>query len=192
MNYSAEPSDTTIPFIAVPVESADSKLLSSKTQHHHHRPAQPTSNEYTVPLLETEFSIPDIILNLALHVLLFIQFGIFFWVHDESVAHLSWTVVNASIVMYLITTYLYRECLHWAGVSYDLSMLLPEVMIVVTMAMCCFYHVLPAFLLLILTKLCLAVIVVVVNAFRLLYEDNDDDADDADADDAAPNAEWSV
>lgn len=168
MNYSAEASDLTAPFIAVPVvesgdieQQQDQKLQQEDCVRH--------------SALDSEFSVPDIILNLALHVLLCIQFGIFFWFQDDSVTDLSWAMVNGSVAMYLVTTYLYRECLHWAGVSHEFSMLLPEVMIVVTMGLCCFYDMLPAFLVLILTKLCLAVFVVIVNLYRLLTDGLDEE-----------------
>ena len=175
MSYFAEASDLTAPFIAVPVESgADIEQLG---QHQiKNRPQQQGCDRESSA--ESEFCVSDIALNLALHVLLCTQFGIFFWFQDAAVADLSWAMVNGSIAMYLVTTYLYRECLHWAGVSYDLPMLLPEIMIVFTMGLCCFYDVLPAFLVLILTKLCLAVFVVLVNLYRLMSDDNGEENGD--------------
>ena len=138
MNYSAEAPDLTAPFIAVPVEGRDIELQQHQTlkqkgwvRHSAH---------------DSEFFVPDIILNLALHILLCIQFGILFWFQDASVAQLSWAMVIGSIAMYLVMTLLYRECLHWAGFSDELSMLLPEIMIVVTMGLCCVYDMRPAFL----------------------------------------------
>jgi len=163
MNYSAEQSELAVPFIAVPLPEDDS---------HQQEPSQSQVEDAS-----SEASCCDHFLNVALHILLFLQFGIFFWVGDESVANLSWSVVNCSIALYMLTTHLYRECLHWAGVSYDVSMLLPEIMIVVTMALCFFNRVVDAFLLLVLTKLGLALTVVVINGYRLLWrtQDNDDD-----------------
>lgn len=169
MNYSAEQSELSAPLIAVPAGDASEPAKAASTD----RPQRTEHDEAVQPMSWCEH-----FLNLTLHVLLFFQFGIFFWVQDESVAQLSWSVVNGSIALYLLTTHLYRECLEWAGVSYDVSLLLPEFMIVVTMGLCFFDRVVEAFLLLIVTKLCLALTVVIVNSYRLFYFDNDDADDD--------------
>ena len=167
MNYSTEQqSELAVPFLAVPLEHAEQQEDPKK----HDATDDDDASEEEDDCCFNHF------INLALHVLLFVQFGVFFYVQDESVAGLPWSVVNCSIVLYMLTTYLYRECLDWAGTTNEVLVLLPEIFIVVTMGMCFFDHVVAAFMLLVVTKLFLALTVVVVNTYRLFRGDEEEEA----------------
>lgn len=107
------------------------------------------------------------ILAVMLHILLLVDFGIFFYREDPSVEDLDWKIVSFSIVLYLITTLLYRACLSDSNVSNDIALLLPEMAIVASMCIAFFQHVIAAFLLLVVVKFVMALCVIVISAQRL-------------------------
>lgn len=161
MKYAAtDLSDLIVPFVAVPVADEQVDTLKKSTE---------------------QSSIWERFLTMALPLLLFVQFGIFFYIHDDSVSTLHWAVVNSSILLYMLTTHLYQKSLEWMGCfDYTFLILLPELVVVICMALCCFgSHVVVAFLLLVVTKVILALIVVVVHAYRLFLDDDDEEDDDS-------------
>lgn len=107
------------------------------------------------------------ILALMLHALLLVDFGIFFYREDPSVENLEWKLVSFSIVLYMITTHLYRACLSDFGVSNDFALLLPEITIVASMCVALFQHVIAAFLLLVLAKFIMALCVIFISTHKI-------------------------
>lgn len=122
---------------------------------------------------QDEQSCCDLLMNFMLFALLFLQFGIFFYVHDPAVETLEFSVVAVSIVLFMVAAQLFRTVLIEVGVSMDLALLLPEILVVFTMALAFFQQVVAAFLFLETGKLLMALTVVVINGYRLCKSDSD-------------------
>jgi len=122
---------------------------------------------------EEEDTCCESFMSVLLYVLLFLQFGIFFYVEDPAVDTLDFSVVACSIFLFIVATHLYRNVLTEIGSS-DIEMLLPEVIIVVSMGIAYFQHVVAAFLFLIAGKLFMALTVVLINAYRLCQSEEED------------------
>jgi hypothetical protein len=115
-------------------------------------------------------------MDFLLIALLFLQFGIFFYVEDPSVEGLEFSKVTFSIVLFFIATHLYRTVLTEIGYSFELAMLLPEIIVVVAMAIAYFQHVVAAFLFLLAGMIFLALTVVVINSYRLCRNEECDES----------------
>jgi hypothetical protein len=68
------------------------------------------------------------ILRLFFQILLLLQFGMVFRVHDESTMYLSWTTVNISIAVFTATAWLYRQACADANLQSILVLVLPEIL----------------------------------------------------------------
>lgn len=112
----------------------------------------------------------DFLISVALFCLMFIHFGLIFGSDsDHIIDGINWSTINISIVLFIVATYLYRNALTDCGISNDVAMLLPEMIIVVSMGLVFFFQVLAAFLLLAFGKFFMAFTVVVINSYRLWF-----------------------
>lgn len=116
----------------------------------------------------------DTSMHVALYLLLLLQFGLAFYAdYDGAVAAgLNWTLVNLSIVLFMVAAHLYRNVLDEIEVCHDVVVLVPEVIVVATMGLVYGHQMLPGFLLLVAGKLLMALTVVFVNSYRLWYADS--------------------
>ena len=101
--------------------------------------------------------------------LLFLQFGMAF--SDSPVqgtTGLQWSVVNSNIVMFVITAALYRQAVQDFQMTCSVALLLlPEIVMVAILGLVLCGQVVPAFLVLTSSMLCLALFVV-ANGIRVL------------------------
>jgi hypothetical protein len=70
--------------------------------------------------------------NFLLPLLLFVQFGVAFHVHDETVtSNLSWSIVNISILLFCLTVWLYRNTFIDTKMhkNWCIVLLLPEIVL---------------------------------------------------------------
>jgi hypothetical protein len=97
----------------------------------------------------------------ALHVLLFVQFGLAFYRFPiGTTTGLRWSVVNYSIFLYVITTSIYRHAAKNCKSACSAFILLPEIFIDIMLLLVLFNKVVAAFLFLLVSMLCLAFLVV--------------------------------
>jgi hypothetical protein len=139
-----------------------------------HEAQREESEDFPSSDAETETSssskYKDLLISVALFCLMFIHFGLIFGSNSDHVIEgIHWSTINISALLFIIATYLYRNALTDCGISNDAAMLLPELIIVVSMALVFFFQVLAAFLLLAFGKLFMAVTVVVINSYRLWF-----------------------
>jgi hypothetical protein len=127
--------------------------------------------ELSIPLVGTLPQEVDCetVITITLYILLYVQFGLFFYLGDDAVNGLTWTVVNSSICLSMVATHLYRTALTEIHVSSDIAMLIPEILTVTCMGLIYFRQLIPAFLLLVAGNLITATTSVVVDAYRLWY-----------------------
>jgi hypothetical protein len=110
-----------------------------------------------------EFSWFDqVVVWIILPTLLFLQFGMAFYMSDvEAVTGLRWTVVNYSIVLFVVTAVLFRQAAIDCKWTHSLIILLPEILMDVILGMVLFDKIVMAFLFMIFSMLSLAMFVVV-------------------------------
>jgi hypothetical protein len=109
-----------------------------------------------------------IFISLALHVLLFLQFGLAFSTFPiEAATGLSWSVVNYSIILYVITSTIYRQAAKDCKSTCSAVILLPEIFIDIMLLLVLFNKVVVAYLFLLGSMLCLAFLVL-ANSIRVL------------------------
>jgi hypothetical protein len=117
----------------------------------------------------------DFLISIALFCLMFVHFALIFGSDsDQVIEGVNWSTMNISTVLFIVATYLYRNALTDCGISNDAAMLVPELIIVVSMALVFFYQALAAFLLLAFGKFFMAFTVVVINSYRLWFAQEDD------------------
>jgi hypothetical protein len=68
------------------------------------------------------------VLRLFFQILLLLQFGMAFRIHDETTMYLSWTTVNLSIAVFTATAWLYRQTCADANLQSLLLLVLPEIL----------------------------------------------------------------
>jgi hypothetical protein len=107
----------------------------------------------------------------ALHALLFVQFGMAFSTFPvEATTGLSWSVVNYSIILYVITTTVYRQVAKDWKPTCSAVILLPEILIDGMLFLILFNKVVAAFWFLLVSILCLAFLVVTSSIGVLITE----------------------
>lgn len=111
----------------------------------------------------------NFVVLIILPALLFLQFGMAFSDGPvQGTTGLQWSVVNSNIVMFIITAALYRQAVQEFQMTCSVALLLlPEIIMDAILGLVLFGQILPAFLLLISSMLCLAVFVV-ANSIRVL------------------------
>ena len=138
------------------------------------------------------------ILWLVLPVLLFVQFGIAFRLdqqqtaassahHYYSIHHLEWSTVNYSILLFVLSSYLFRRTLQETESCCDSSVasatfmfLLPEIIMDILLAFVLFGQVVPAFLSMVVCTMGLSLYVVLQSFSTLVWEarSNDDESEE--------------
>jgi hypothetical protein len=97
----------------------------------------------------------------VLPALLFLSFGEAFYTSSvDADTGLRWSVVNYSIVMFVVIATLYRQALHECKITFSVALLLPEILMDIVLGLVLCGQVVPAFLLLTSSILCLAIFVV--------------------------------
>jgi hypothetical protein len=123
----------------------------------------------------------DMWITVLLFTLMYIHFGLIYYSDPNHIINgVSWTTINISISLFIIATFLYRQALHDCHIKNDLMILLPEILILMSMALVFFQNVIAAFLLLAVGKLYMAFMVILINAYHLwsLSSTTDDDVDE--------------
>jgi hypothetical protein len=113
--------------------------------------------------------------------LLFLQFGMAFYMSNvEAVTGLRWSVVNYSIVLFVITAVLYRQAAVDCKWTSSFIVLLPEILMDIILGMVLFDKIVAAFLFMLISMLCLAMFVVVcsIRVLIVLSVGNDDDEEE--------------
>jgi hypothetical protein len=148
-------------------------------EHEHERGEQDAEYDEEVCMLDHDSSSQedsqDQQINCALAIvmsaLLFLQFGIPFYMSPaEATECLRWSVVNYSIVLYVIAATLYRQSVKDCDISdmfYSATLLLPEILMDVMLCLVLFDKVVAAFLVLQFGILCLASLAVFVAASKM-------------------------
>lgn len=119
-------------------------------------------------------NIDGLILWVGLPTLLFSQFGMAFMMHDESTATLSWTIVNLSIILWVVTTWLFRHACNDSKIKTIFILLMPEILMDVVLGLVLFNRVALGFMVLLVSMLCLSSFVVVSTAAFLYFGKRDE------------------
>lgn len=80
----------------------------------------------------------DFIVCFVLPMMLFLQFGMVYWMHLEPASKMqvpSWTLVNVSILQFVVTSWLYRRACQDANISSHALCLLPEILLNVVLVL---------------------------------------------------------
>ena len=101
--------------------------------------------------------------------LLFSQFGMAFLMNDERTSCMSWSVVNLSIVLFVVTVWLYRHACNDANIKTICILLMPEILMDVVLGLVLFNRVALGFMALLVGMLCLSAFVVVSTAAFLYF-----------------------
>jgi hypothetical protein len=110
---------------------------------------------------------------IILPALLFLQFGMAFSRNPvQGTTGLQLSVVNSNIVMFVITAALYRRAVQEMTTCSVQLLLLPEIIMNVVLGLVLYGQVVPAFLILLSSMLCLAVFVV-ANSIRVLVAEKE-------------------
>lgn len=110
----------------------------------------------------------DIWISVLLFTLMYLHFGLIYYSDPNHIIDgVSWTTINISISLFIIATFLYRNALHDCQIQNDFMMLLPEILILMSMAFVFFQHIITAFLLLAGGKLYMAFTVIIINSYKL-------------------------
>jgi hypothetical protein len=118
-----------------------------------------------------------VVVWIILPALLFLQFGMAFYMSNvEAVTGLRWSVVNYSIVLFVVTAVIYRQAAVDCKWTSSFIILLPEILMDVILGMVLFDKIVMAFLFMLLSMLGLAMFVVVcsIRVLVVLSMDNGD------------------
>jgi hypothetical protein len=96
-------------------------------------------------------------LRLFFQILLLLQFGMAFRIHDETTMYLSWTMVNLSIAAFTATAWLYRQTCADANLQCVVLLVLPEILMDGVLVLVLFKQVLLGYFLLLASILGLGV-----------------------------------
>jgi hypothetical protein len=97
----------------------------------------------------------------VLPALLFLSFGEAFYLTSvDADTGLRWSVVNYTIVMFVVIATLYHQALHKCKITCPVALLLPEILMDIVLGLVLCSQVVPAFWLLLSSIVCLAVIAV--------------------------------
>jgi hypothetical protein len=103
-----------------------------------------------------------VVVWIILPTLLFLQFGMAFYMSDvEAVTGLRWSIVNYSIVLFVLTAILFRQAAIDCKWTTSIVILLPEILMDVILGMVLFDKIVMAFLFMLFSMLGLAMFVVV-------------------------------
>ena len=147
--------------------------LVGTEQHIVSLPAVPSegemsSKEQPTQVPQTSQHSHDMWITVLLFTLMYIHFGLIYYSDPSHIINgVSWTTINISISLFIIATFLYRQALHDCRIKSDLMILLPEILILLSMALVFFQNVIAAFLLLAAGKLYMAFTVILINAYHL-------------------------
>lgn len=122
---------------------------------------------------DTAMCSEDFIMWVILPTLLFSQFGMAFLMHDVHTSSLSFTVVNISIALFIVTSWLYRHACVDANIQTVALLLLPEILMDVVLGLVLFNRVELGFMILLFSMLCLSSFVVISTALFLYFAKND-------------------
>jgi hypothetical protein len=126
-----------------------------------------------------------VVVWIILPALLFLQFGMAFFMSDvEVVTGLRWSVVNYSILLFVATSVLYRQAAVDCKWTSSFIILLPEIIMDVILGLVLFDKIVMAFLFMLVSMLGLAIFVVVCSIRILVLSsmNNGDDEDDDEED----------
>lgn len=104
--------------------------------------------------------------TLSLSILLFLQFGVEFQVQNQETAYLQWSVVNLSIALFTVASFLLKETLAEID-SLALTTLLPEAIVLAVSGLISYGQLVMGFLVLLAGMLCVAVGIVAICAYQL-------------------------
>lgn len=93
--------------------------------------------------------------------LLFIQFGMPFYIHDKATASLSWSLVNFVIVLYVAAVWIYRQACLDSNIGSVIMLLLPELLMDIVLALILFNRVVLALAALLASTMLLSTFVIV-------------------------------
>jgi hypothetical protein len=106
---------------------------------------------------------------IVLPALLYLQFGMAFCLSPvEATTGLSWSVVNYSIVLFVVTTFLFRQSARDCDLTGTAVLLLPEILMDIILGLVLFDKVVAAFLFMLVSMLVLAVFVVLSSVHVLI------------------------
>jgi uncharacterized membrane protein len=115
-----------------------------------------------------------LLMNLSIPAILFLQFGLAFGLYDAAAeTGVRWTMVNVSILSYVLISYLYRNTMTNLQVNNFLVTFMPEIlmiMAVLMVALALFHHVHVSLAICLMVGgiLCLSFVVVASTLFLLL------------------------
>lgn len=116
----------------------------------------------------------EILMQTLLPVSLFLQFGMAFTMHTEGTASLSWTIVNVSVVLFIITAWLYRHTCADANMKTIVLLLLPEILMDMVLALIYFGLEEMAYVALLLGTLLFSGIVIISTFILYMREERPD------------------
>ena len=116
----------------------------------------------------------DFIMWVILPTLLFSQFGMAFLMHDVRTSSLSFTIVNISIVLFVLTAWLYRHACVDVNIRNISLLLLPEIVMDVVLGLVLFNRVEMGFMVLLVSMLCLSSFIVLSTATFLYCGKNEE------------------
>jgi hypothetical protein len=104
--------------------------------------------------------------SVALPALLLLQFGMaFFRTPVQGTTGLPWSFVNFTIVMFVITAALYHRTVQDCQITCLVAHFLPEILMDIVLGLVLYGHVVPAFMLLASSTLCLPFLAFALNKF---------------------------
>jgi hypothetical protein len=92
--------------------------------------------------------------------LLFIQFGMPFYIHDKATASLSWSLVNFVILLYVAAVWIYRQACIDSNIGSIVMLLLPELLMDIVLALILFNRVVLALAALLASTMLLSTFVI--------------------------------
>jgi hypothetical protein len=162
---------------------------TKNTAHHQH--TMPSSQEVSLPLIrvaapsstiksdETKRaggSVCGNIISLALPLVLFLQFGLAFQVHDKSTDNLEQPIVNFSIALFTVTSLMYRKSLADVQVNSVVVNSVPDATAMGVIALICNHHLTVGFLAMLYGMLLMALSVVANSIYLLRFTSEKVDA----------------
>lgn len=146
-------------------------LVGTEQHHIESPPAVPTEEEPSSlerPQEEPSQYNHDMWISVLLFTLMYVHFGLIYYSDPNHIINgVSWTTINISISLFIVATFLYRHALHDCQIQHDAMMLLPEIVILISMALVFFQNIIAAFLLLAVCKLYMAFTVIIINSYKL-------------------------
>ena len=111
----------------------------------------------------------DVVMSAMLPLLLAFQFGTCFYFESDAVSGLQWNVCNVAIVLFWVSSCLYRRTLEDLNISTSIVMLAPEIVTNISLGLVCFSAATTAFLTLVVGMLLMS-LAVVVGTLHLLSQ----------------------